>query len=154
VKKSVFVEEITAAFITESLPKLAESFRAEGATAATATATAMAAAAATTHDAAITTARLEASTAERARILGIQSNALPGHRELVAKLVADPSVSAADAATQILAAERVARGTRLGALQDDEKDLIPPAPGPTPENDVNKAAKEAVALAVKFGVVK
>lgn len=146
-RKTVFVDEITAAWIAESLPAIATALRAEGATTATA-------AAAAEREAAVAAGRTEAATAERDRILAIQSSALPGHGELVATLVRDPSVSAGDAAARILAAERAARRTRLGALEDDEKDLNPPAPGPTPEKNVNQAAKDAVALAVKNGVIR
>ncbi len=56
---------------------------------------------------------------ERNRILQIEAAALPGHDALVARLKADGSVSAGDAALQILAAERQAQATAAAAHQAD-----------------------------------
>lgn len=57
--------------------------------------------------------------AERARILAIEAAAIPGHDALVATLKADGSVSAGDAALQILAAEKQALAT-VGASRQAE----------------------------------
>lgn len=70
---------------------------------------------------AIAAARTEAAAAERARILGIEEAALPGHADLVAKLKADPNVSVGDAALQINAAERgklKAAGANIAGVED------------------------------------
>lgn len=56
---------------------------------------------------------------ERNRILQIEAAALPGHDALVARLKADGSVSAGDAALQILAAERQAQANAAAAHQAD-----------------------------------
>lgn len=50
--------------------------------------------------------RVEGATAERARIAGIQSAALPGHEALIAECIADGNCSPGDAALKINAAER------------------------------------------------
>ncbi len=56
---------------------------------------------------------------ERNRILQIEAAALPGHDALVARLKADGSVSAGDAALQILAAERQTQANAAAAHQAD-----------------------------------
>lgn len=50
--------------------------------------------------------RTAGASAERSRILAIESAAIPGHDALVAQLKADGNTSAGDAALQILAAEK------------------------------------------------
>jgi hypothetical protein len=64
--------------------------------------------------------RTEGASAERARILGIEANALPGHEQLVATMKADASVTADMAAGRILAAERALRGSAAQAIRDVE----------------------------------
>ncbi len=149
-RNTVFVDEITAGWIAETIPAIATSFREEGASTATA-------AAAAERENAVAAARTEAATAERERILAIQQATPRAHAELGARLIAE-GVPLASAHQQILAAINAAdaarRGARLDALQEDEQDLNPPAPGPTPEKNVNQAAKDAVALAVKNGVIR
>lgn len=66
------------------------------------------------------TARVEGATAERARILGIEANALPGHDALVAEMKADGNVTPDQAAGRILAAERKLRGDAAQAIKDVE----------------------------------
>ncbi len=63
--------------------------------------------------------RAAGATEERERILKIEAAALPGHDALVARLKADGSVSAGDAALQILAAERQAQANAAAAHQAD-----------------------------------
>ena len=65
--------------------------------------------------------RAEGASAERARILGIEAHAMPGHDKLISELKADGSVTPDMAAGRILAAERAARGQQLQAIQDVEK---------------------------------
>lgn len=155
----MFVDEITAAWLTESCPEVTAALREEGAAVARTEASTAAAAAAAAHETAIAAARTESATAERARVLGIQSAALSGHAELVARLIADPSVSLESATSQILAAEqarqRAAGTARVDALVDDEKKLNapPPAAPPSGQSDAD-AAKAAVALAVQLGIVR
>jgi hypothetical protein len=63
---------------------------------------------------AIATARAEGAAAERARLAGIESAALPGHDALIASCKADPTCTPGDAALRINAAER-AKLTAAGA---------------------------------------
>jgi hypothetical protein len=66
-------------------------------------------------------ARTEGATAERARILGIEANALPGHEKLIADMKVDGSVTPDQAAGRILAAERALRTSGAQAIVDVEK---------------------------------
>ena len=61
--------------------------------------------------------RAAGATEERERILKIEAAALPGHEALVASLKADGSVTAGDAALQIVAAERQAKARAAAAHQ-------------------------------------
>ena len=63
----------------------------------------------------------EGADAERARILGIEAAALPGHEKIIAAHKADASKSPADAAMAIIAAEKEGRGAQLAALDKDEQ---------------------------------
>ncbi|MHB0784427.1 hypothetical protein [Bradyrhizobium sp. 5.13L] len=65
--------------------------------------------------------RAEGATAERARILGIEAHAMPGHEALVAAMKADGTVTPDAAAGRILAAEKAARGQQAQAIVDVEK---------------------------------
>ena len=100
--------DITADYIAANHADVADHFRAEGQKAAAAT-----------HAEALETARTEAAVNERARILAIQTNALPGHDDLVATMIADGTEPGA-AAQQILAAEKET-GARL--LQQRSENL-------------------------------
>lgn len=57
--------------------------------------------------------------AERERILAVEAQSLPGHEKLIATLKADGKTSGAEAAVQILAAEKAAGTARAQALADD-----------------------------------
>lgn len=59
--------------------------------------------------------------AERARLAGIESAALPGHDKLVAECKADPACTPGDAALRINAAEKAKLGAQHQAIQDVEK---------------------------------
>lgn len=90
-------------------------------------------------------ARAVGATAERARIAGIQSAALPGHDALVAECIADPSCTAGDAALKINAAERgklAAAGvaianveTATGRAQSAPVTTSTAGQAPVPQND-------------------
>lgn len=74
--------------------------------------------------------RTAGASAERARILGIEAAAIPGHEALVATLKAEGSASPGDAALQILAAEkatRIAAGVKSHAEAPKPLALVPPA---------------------------
>lgn len=82
---------------------------------------------------------------ERARILAIEAAALPGHEALVATLKADGSVSAGDAALQILAAERQVKASAAAAHRAEA-----PAPVATvPASTVQPTAAEREAAAAQ-----
>lgn len=96
---------ITAETIAADHPAIAEQFRAEGRQAALAD---------------LDQARVEAATAERKRILGIEAQALPGHEALVAELKADGATTPEQAAVRIVQAEKATGGKVLQALAGDE----------------------------------
>jgi signal peptide peptidase SppA len=76
-----------------------------------------------THQAAVTTARLEGAAAERNRIKGIDAAAIPGHEALIEVLKYDGKSTAAEAALQILGAEKA---LRAGAAQQLVVSANPP----------------------------
>lgn len=92
--------------------------------------------------------RAEGATAERARILGIESQALRGHEDLVAKLKADGKTTPEQAAVAILAAEK-AKGDRILAdMMADAPKPVPPSAEPpksTGENTAPRTEAEAKA---------
>lgn len=93
------------------------------------------------HPELLTALHAEGATAERARILGIQALAIPGHEALVAALVEDGHTTAAEAAVQILQAEKKANKTRADNMAADA-----PAPAPfaaAPEGGAGEPAAEA-----------
>lgn len=59
-----------------------------------------------TSEAALAAARAEGATAERTRLAGIESAALPGHDALIAQCKADPTCTPGDAALRVNTAER------------------------------------------------
>lgn len=67
------------------------------------------------------------ATAERERILAVESVALPGHGELIAKLKADGKTTGPEAAAAIIAAERAKRGVILANLHQDAPAPVPAA---------------------------
>ena len=95
--------------------------------------------------------RAEGAASERARILAVEAQMLPGHAELIATLKADGKTTGPEAAAQVLAAER-ARLTKVGV--DLAKDApaplahaAPPAPKAEPEKtdprgELHRKAKE------------
>lgn len=112
--KSTFNAQGDPAMDRETLlaahPELAESFRAEGAD------------------------------AERARILAVESQSMPGHEKLIAGLKADGKTSAAEAAMQVLAAEKGKLSGMAAALAADAPNPVAHASAPVnaeadPKND-------------------
>lgn len=61
--------------------------------------------------------------AERARIQSVLAQSMPGHEALVQTLAFDGRSTAAEAAVQILAAEKTKRGNVLGALKSEGAQL-------------------------------
>lgn len=88
-------------------------------------------------------AGLEAGTksgadAERARILDVEAQCLPGHEKLLARLKADGKTSGAEAAVQILAAEKAA-----GAAKEEALQLDAPKPAPASASSTGEADEQA-----------
>lgn len=87
------------------------------------------------HQELVSEIRAEGATAERERILAIQ--ALEGPDEVIAECVADPTVSAGDAALAVLEASRAQRKAQadahLGARAKAEEDLDAPPPSAVAE---------------------
>lgn len=79
-------------------------------------------------------ARVDGAVDERTRIQAVheQGQQLPGHEELIATLMFDGKTSGPEAAVQMLAAEKQARGT---ALTNHRKDAPKPAPTVTTDPD-------------------
>jgi len=91
---------------------------------------------------------------ERARILGIEANALPGHEDLVAKAKADPTQTPESTAVAILQAEKAAQAAALAGLKHHEKKNPAPAPSTnTTTLSDDDEAKAMVDRARKMGVV-
>lgn len=61
--------------------------------------------------------------AERARILGVEQQALPGHEALIAQLKADGKTSPAEAAVQVLQAEKGRARSQLDARREADGKL-------------------------------
>ena len=74
--------------------------------------------------------RAEGATAERERIAGIEAQAMPGHETLIAALKADGKSTAADAAMQILAAEKAKLGAMASRLAADAPPPVQHAAAP------------------------
>jgi ATP-dependent Clp protease, protease subunit len=94
--------------------------------------------------------RAEAASAERARILGIEEVAVPGHDALVATMKADGKTSPEAAAAAILKAEKAVRGSNLASIKAVEAETgnvvaAPTNEAPAAANDGPKTRDEYVA---------
>jgi signal peptide peptidase SppA len=85
--------------------------------------------------------------AERQRIQSIEAQAMPGHGELIAKLKYDGKTTGAEAAVQVLAAERTKLGKTATDLAADAGALagVRPTPAADPGADAAAAAAQAEA---------
>lgn len=138
--------EITAAWVAENHPAVAEALRAEGA-ASVDTATIIA------------EAKAAGAADERERIAGIEALAMPGTEALIAELKADADMTSDRAAVRILQAVRAGGLTvnasgHLAGLRSTESNLNPPAAGTGEDQEpsLEEAAKAATALARKAGI--
>lgn len=106
------------------------------------------------HAAGMLEGQTAGATAERARILGIEANAIPGHDVLVAELKADGKTTPDQAAGRILAAERSVIQGRADALRGDAPPPAAAAAAPAAEASAEDASKvaQAQALAAKEGI--
>lgn len=105
----------------------------------------------------------EAAAAERSRILDVQSQAagFPGHDDLIASLVADGKTGGAEAALQILSAERGKGAARVDALRADAPAPVGHAeptdgePAPASDAPIEERAQAAwdkdAAIRAEFG---
>lgn len=92
----------------------------------------------------VCTLQAEGAAAERARVLGIQSAAIPGHDKLVATLI-DEGVSIEAASLRILQAEKASLQGRADALRADAPKPVAHASAPadeTPEDDDDLPVEE------------
>lgn len=89
--------------------------------------------------------RAEAAEAERARILGIEDVAVPGHDALVATMKADGKTTPDQAAAAILKAEKASRGAHMRKIEgvEEETSVVTAAPnGAAAKPDVNSMSDE------------
>ena len=84
--------------------------------------------------------RAEGAAAERARIVAVREQALPGHEALVEAMAFDGKTTGPEAAVQVLAAERATAKTAADARASDA-----PAPVATEASDAEESAPEASA---------
>jgi len=88
--------------------------------------------------------RAEGATAERARILSVEAQSMPGHDALIATLKADGKTSGAEAAMQILAAEKSKLASMASQLTADAPAPVPHAVSPQESEAPAKNAREAL----------
>ena len=121
---------------------------------------------ATVRAAALEEGRAAGVAAETQRIKDIEANALPGHDDLVTALKFDGKTSGAEAAVQILRAEKAKGATRVAAMHEDAAAVAvvasAPAPAPAPVDDgkpktdsqMQEAWEKSSALRSEFADVK
>ena len=85
-------------------------------------------------DAGMSAGIAQGAQAERDRIHGIEALAMPGHDELIAKLKYDGKTTAAEAAIQILAAEKNTRANMGKKFENDTPKPVPHAAAPEHEH--------------------
>lgn len=87
--------------------------------------------------------RAEGADAERARILAVESQSMPGHEKLISSLKADGKTSAADAALQVLAAEKGKLANMAAALTADAPNPVNHAAAPV-QAEAQESSREAL----------
>lgn len=85
---------------------------------------------------------------ERARIMAVEAQALPGHEALITEMKNDGKTTGPEAAARVLAAEKVARKGRLDLITAEAPKPVPPslpveeaAAGPGPNAPIEEQAK-------------
>lgn len=86
----------------------------------------------------------EGAVAERARMLDVQAQAMPGHEALIATLMADGVTTGPQAAVQILAAEKTLAAQRIKDFQADGLKPVAFAPASTPAEDAANGKPAAI----------
>jgi hypothetical protein len=95
----------------------------------------------------------QGATAERERILGIETHAGPGHAELITEMKADGKTTPDQAAARILAAERASLAKAGADLRSDAPTPVPSADTPTnQEGDKDALVAKARALSKEKGI--
>lgn len=102
---SVQESQITAAYIAEKHPQVADALRSEG------------------RASGLEAGRAEGAKAERERIAALDEASMPGHEELLAKAKADGKSTGADLAFAIVRAEKAKGQGHLAALRADGQSL-------------------------------
>lgn len=69
----------------------------------------------------------EGAAAERQRIQDVEAQAMPGHEQLIAELKFDGKTSGAEAALQVVAAEKAKNGAALAQIKADAPDPAAPS---------------------------
>lgn len=125
--------EITRELIAEKYPAIAEAFRKEGREAASAEhQAALDAAKKTAHDEGFAAG----AAAERDRIKAVQDQSIPGHEALIERLKFDGKTTGPEAAVQVLAAEKSARGNALDQIRREAVEPVAPSTDtPTTKQD-------------------
>jgi ClpP class serine protease len=105
--------------------------------------------------------RTAGAAAERARILEVEAQALPGHEALIAQLKADGATTGPMAAVAVLAAERAVATSRVDAIAADAPAAVPFAAAPadasatdadaSPEDRARAAWDADPSLRAEFG---
>ena len=97
---------------------------------------------------------------ELARVLAVEASCMPGHKKLIASLVADGTTTGPEAAAQVVAAENSKRATGLANLEKEAVDPVKPettdssVPEANTPDEVLKAAwdgKDGDKLKAEFG---
>ena len=146
---TIAIDSITAEWLAEHRPEVAEHFRTEGREAAE-----------EGHADAIASARTEGATegatAERTRIQAILGLPHVGHEDLVTELIADAEATPDVAARRILEAEKGKGAEALDELRSRTEPDKPPAPSSSEEDggfgDMISSATEAAAAEKGFAV--
>lgn len=103
------------------------------------------------HPDAVATFRAQGADAERARILAVEGQLIPGHEALINTLKLDGKSTAGDAAMAVLAAEKQTRAAYVTALAGDAPAVLPLVPAaaiePKPKTPATRAEQDAQAKA-------
>lgn len=108
--KGITMSDISKELIASDYPAIAQAFTDDG------------------YAAGMIAGRLQGAEAERERIQGIEAAALPGHEALITAIKFDGKTTAAEAAMQIIAAEKQTRATMAARIAADTPPPVPAAP--------------------------
>jgi len=103
--------EITLDLIKEKYPEIANKLREEG----------------------MATGKTEGAAAERDRIVGVKAQCVPGHEALIESLAYDGKTTPAEAAMQVIAAEKVVKNAAAEAFKSSAPAVVPVVNSDNPE---------------------